>query len=152
MNFVEGTLSRTEKGWRLAAGDAVLPLGPGAPGPEGRKVVFGIRPEHLGVGPVAAGVPAEVEVIEPTGASTYVFTRIAGAPPSPPSSPTAAGFPPPASASVWSRSPTGSICSMPRPDSGWRRCSRGGRRGLKKASRLTLPSGSRSGRDHRRDR
>ena len=80
MNFIEGTLARTEKGWRVVAGDALLPLGPGAPGPEGRKVVFGIRPEHLGVGPVSAGVPAEVEVIEPTGASTYVFTRIAGAP------------------------------------------------------------------------
>ena len=80
MNFIDGTLARTEKGWRVVAGDALLPLGPGAPGPEGRKVVFGIRPEHLGVGPVSAGVPAEVEVIEPTGASTYVFTRIAGAP------------------------------------------------------------------------
>jgi hypothetical protein len=61
------------------------------------------------VGPWA-GVPAEVEVIEPTGASTYVFTRIAGAP-------VTAIFTDrrhlaPASVHpAWSRSPTGSICS-----------------------------------------
>jgi multiple sugar transport system ATP-binding protein len=49
MNFIEeGTLARTEK--RLARGGRRrLPAaGPGRAGPEGRKVVFGIRPEHLG--------------------------------------------------------------------------------------------------------
>jgi multiple sugar transport system ATP-binding protein len=80
MNFVEGVLARGNSGWRVAAGEASLPLGPGFAGQEGRKVVYGIRPEHLGVGAAGQGIPAEAEVVEPTGASTYVFTRIAGAP------------------------------------------------------------------------
>jgi multiple sugar transport system ATP-binding protein len=80
MNFVEGRLTRSDAGWRVIADNASLPIGPSFAGQEGRKVVFGIRPEHLGVGEVATGIPAEVEVVEPTGASTYVFTRIAGAP------------------------------------------------------------------------
>jgi len=80
MNFVEGVLARGEAGWRLVAGEASLPLGPGFAGEEGRKVVYGIRPEHLGVAAPGEGIPAEAEVVEPTGASTYVFTRIAGNP------------------------------------------------------------------------
>jgi multiple sugar transport system ATP-binding protein len=85
MNFVEGRLARDGQGWCVLAGDLRLAL-PGAPGgtgesaAEGLAVVFGIRPEHLGVGPAEGGIPAEVEVLEPTGASTYVFTRIAGSP------------------------------------------------------------------------
>jgi multiple sugar transport system ATP-binding protein len=80
MNFVEGVLARGEAGWRLVAGEVSLPLGPGFAGQEGRKVVYGIRPEHLGVAAPGEGIPAEAEVVEPTGASTYVFTRIAGNP------------------------------------------------------------------------
>jgi multiple sugar transport system ATP-binding protein len=80
MNFVEGVLARSEKGWRVVAGEASLALGPGFAGQEGRKVVYGIRPEHLGVGRPGEGIAAEAEVVEPTGASTYVFTRIAGNP------------------------------------------------------------------------
>ena len=78
--FRRGHPGAHREGLARGGGRCLPAAGPGAPGPEGRKVVFGIRPEHLGVGPVDAGVPAEVEVIEPTGASTYVFTRIAGAP------------------------------------------------------------------------
>ena len=80
MNFVEGVLARGTAGWRVVAGEASLPLGPGFAGQEGRKVVYGIRPEHLGVAAPGEGIPAEAEVVEPTGASTYVFTRIAGNP------------------------------------------------------------------------
>jgi len=81
MNFIEGSLTRSGSGWCVKAGDLTLPLGPDfAAGTEGRKVVYGIRPEHLGVGAPGTGIPAEVQVVEPTGASTYVFTRIAGAP------------------------------------------------------------------------
>src|SRR5215472_9992410 len=80
MNFVEGVLARGAAGWQVVAGEASLPLGPGFAGQEGRNVVYGIRPEHLGVAAPGEGIPAEAEVVEPTGASTYVFTRIAGNP------------------------------------------------------------------------
>ena len=80
MNFLTGRLARDSRGWFVAVGEARLPLGEGVAGREGQGVVFGIRPEHLGVSGVEAGIPAEVEVLEPTGASTYVFTRISGAP------------------------------------------------------------------------
>ena len=42
--------------------------------------MLGVRPEHLAVAAADEGVSAEVEVVEPTGANTYVFTRIAGQP------------------------------------------------------------------------
>src|SRR4051794_10567965 len=51
MNFVEGTLARTEKGWRVAAGGALLPPGPGAPGPQGRQGGLRLRPPHPRRGP-----------------------------------------------------------------------------------------------------
>jgi multiple sugar transport system ATP-binding protein len=42
----------------------------------GRDVVIGVRPEHLAVD--ASGVPAQVTVVEPTGADTQIFCKIAG--------------------------------------------------------------------------
>jgi multiple sugar transport system ATP-binding protein len=80
MNVIEGSLARDGAGWCVIAGDLRLALPGSCRAAEGTKVVFGIRPEHLGVGAAGAGIPAEVQVIEPTGATTYVFTRIAGAP------------------------------------------------------------------------
>jgi multiple sugar transport system ATP-binding protein len=80
MNVIEGGLARDGAGWCVIAGDLRLPLPGSCRAAEGTKVVFGIRPEHLGVGAAGTGIPAEVQVIEPTGATTYVFTRIAGAP------------------------------------------------------------------------
>ncbi len=80
MNVIEGGLARDGQGWCVIAGDLRLPLPGSCWAAEGTKVVFGIRPEHLGVGAAGSGIPAEVQVIEPTGATTYVFTRIAGAP------------------------------------------------------------------------
>jgi multiple sugar transport system ATP-binding protein len=43
----------------------------------GRDVLVGVRPEHLAVD--AGGVPAEVVVVEPTGADTQIFCKLAGA-------------------------------------------------------------------------
>jgi multiple sugar transport system ATP-binding protein len=40
-------------------------------------VLFGIRPEHLGLG--AAGLPADVVVVEPTGADTQLYCKVGGA-------------------------------------------------------------------------
>ena len=40
---------------------------------EGRKVIYGIRPEHLEID--KAGAPARVSVVEPTGSETLVFAK-----------------------------------------------------------------------------
>jgi multiple sugar transport system ATP-binding protein len=44
---------------------------------EGRDVTFGIRPEHLDVTAPDQGLPAEVNVVEPTGAATMISVRVA---------------------------------------------------------------------------
>jgi multiple sugar transport system ATP-binding protein len=41
-----------------------------------REVLVGVRPEHLSVDPL--GVPVEVVVVEPTGADTQIFCKLAG--------------------------------------------------------------------------
>jgi multiple sugar transport system ATP-binding protein len=79
MNFISGVVRRnggasyieTESGTKL-------PLPNGAAAPPERKVVFGIRPEHLSLGASSDGVAADVQVIEPTGAETQVFVEMAG--------------------------------------------------------------------------
>jgi multiple sugar transport system ATP-binding protein len=43
---------------------------------EGREVIVGVRPEHFAVDDT--GVPAEVVVVEPTGADTQIFCKLAG--------------------------------------------------------------------------
>ena len=42
------------------------------------EIVYGIRPEHLTLRDSRNGLPAEVVVVEPTGAETLVVTRVAG--------------------------------------------------------------------------
>jgi multiple sugar transport system ATP-binding protein len=80
MNFIKGSLRRNgEQVWVEAAGGVRLPADSKAAGRDGQPVVYGIRPEHLNV--VAegnGGVPAEVTVVEPTGADTYIYGQIAG--------------------------------------------------------------------------
>ncbi len=57
----------------LASGTSVpAPLAPG----DGREVLYGIRPEHLALGDPSTGLPAEVVVVEPTGADTQVVCRV----------------------------------------------------------------------------
>ena len=40
--------------------------------------MYGIRPEHLDLTDGVGGLPAEVVVVEPTGAEILVFTHLAG--------------------------------------------------------------------------
>jgi multiple sugar transport system ATP-binding protein len=77
MNFLGGRLARNGAGLAVAVGDGIhLPLPLLADYPEGREVVVGVRPEHFAVDP--AGVAAEVVVVEPTGADTQIFCKLAG--------------------------------------------------------------------------
>jgi multiple sugar transport system ATP-binding protein len=74
MNFLAGTVRRTN-------GAAIIELPAGrvtadTAAQDGRKVTYGIRPEHLTIGREGDGVLAEVIVVEPTGADTQVFARV----------------------------------------------------------------------------
>ena len=54
-----------------------LPLPTTAAAQDGRRVIYGIRPEHLELGG-DKGVPAKVTVVEPTGPEILVFSKIGG--------------------------------------------------------------------------
>ncbi len=77
MNFLAGRMARNGSGLAVAVGGGVhLPMPLRAEIPEGREVVVGVRPEHFAV--TDDGVPAEVVVVEPTGADTQIFCKLAG--------------------------------------------------------------------------
>jgi multiple sugar transport system ATP-binding protein len=78
MNFMEATIQRNGSASAVAADGTRLPLPPTAGGRDGQKVVYGIRPEHLDLTDGVNGLPAEVVVVEPTGAEILVFTHLAG--------------------------------------------------------------------------
>ncbi|MBS0220867.1 MAG: sn-glycerol-3-phosphate ABC transporter ATP-binding protein UgpC [Proteobacteria bacterium] len=75
MNMINGTIAdgalRMEDGtaWPLPADGAASKAGP---------AVYGIRPEHLIID--RSGLPATVQVVEPTGSETQVLMRIGGQP------------------------------------------------------------------------
>jgi multiple sugar transport system ATP-binding protein len=76
MNFLSGRLVTTESGRGVqVAPDCVLPA-PATSDPDGRDVVIGVRPEHFDIGERC--VKAQVVVVEPTGADTQVYCRLAG--------------------------------------------------------------------------
>ncbi|HEX6018180.1 MAG TPA: sn-glycerol-3-phosphate ABC transporter ATP-binding protein UgpC [Burkholderiaceae bacterium] len=80
MNLLPGTLRRNGSGSvevELADGTR-LPAPRDAAGSDGQRVVFGTRPEHLALAN-GSGIAAEVAVIEPTGADTFVSCRHHGA-------------------------------------------------------------------------
>ncbi len=75
MNFLPGTLRRADGEVRIElAGGATVSAPRQTLGADGQKVIFGTRPEHLALAG-EGGLPAEVVVVEPTGADTQVFCR-----------------------------------------------------------------------------
>jgi multiple sugar transport system ATP-binding protein len=79
MNFLPGTLRRRDGAARVEFdGGVSLPAPTNASGEDGQKVTYGTRPEHIELAAGTDGVPAEVVVVEPTGADTQVFSTIAG--------------------------------------------------------------------------
>ena len=71
MNFFRGEVVSSE--FRMPGG-AIFPL-PEMLSPDGEtEVLYGIRPQHVRIG--SDGVPAQVVVVEPTGAETHVILRI----------------------------------------------------------------------------
>ena len=77
MNVLEGTMG-VRDGQPVVAigGDLALPVSSAAGCPPGRPVTYGVRPEHVRLG--ATGLPAEILVVEPTGAETQVVLSLAG--------------------------------------------------------------------------
>jgi multiple sugar transport system ATP-binding protein len=90
MNFFEGELSDGKNGPTVLLGGGVtLPLARRDLASSGRRVVFGIRPEHISLAPSGrpvsdvawatlgkpAKVPATIEVIEPLGHSAILTAR-----------------------------------------------------------------------------
>ena len=91
MNFVPGKLVAAGQGLAVAlANGLALPwptgraAGTGASG--GQEVVLGIRPEHMrraaagGAAPGHARIPAEIEIVQPTGPRTYINFSLAKTP------------------------------------------------------------------------
>jgi multiple sugar transport system ATP-binding protein len=75
MNFLPGVV----RGGQVVLSDGnQLPMPVHAKAAEGHSVIYGIRPEHLDIGSDSQGLATEVVVVEPTGADTQVFTKIAG--------------------------------------------------------------------------
>ncbi len=74
MNFIPGKVN----GGSIDVGGGVsFPLKNNSNLKTGSKVVLGVRPEHFAVS--ADGLPADVVVVEPTGADTQIFCKLAGA-------------------------------------------------------------------------
>ncbi|MDB5955376.1 sn-glycerol-3-phosphate ABC transporter ATP-binding protein UgpC [Ramlibacter sp.] len=80
MNFLPGVLRRAGGNARVEFGSGVsLPAPAAAAGlSDGQSVVYGTRPEHMQLADGDDGVATEVVVVEPTGADTQVFAKIAG--------------------------------------------------------------------------
>jgi len=77
MNLLPATLVQNGRAAQLAAGP-LLPFRDGPrPGPDGRALTIGIRPEHLVLG--AGGLTLEVDLIEPLGSETLVHGHLPGA-------------------------------------------------------------------------
>ncbi|MGJ4859238.1 ABC transporter ATP-binding protein [Labrys sp. La1] len=73
MNFIKGRLE-TSPTPRFVTDDGMeLPVSAVPAGGEGRRVVYGIRPEHFSLG---GSLQARISVVEPTGAETQVFAQL----------------------------------------------------------------------------
>src|SRR5215831_19417112 len=78
MNMIPGT-ARVNGGSGVVefAGSVTLPLPRGARAADGQSVLYGIRPEHCSLSD-RDGLPADVVVVEPTGADTQLYCRFNG--------------------------------------------------------------------------
>ena len=82
MNFLPGTLRRAGGEVQVELADGTRVGAPAATtGSEAQPVIFGTRPEHLVLveGTQGGTIPAEVVVVEPTGADTFISCRHHGA-------------------------------------------------------------------------
>jgi multiple sugar transport system ATP-binding protein len=76
MNFLPGHVSLAGSANCIDVGEGVMLPCPLSTLAEGSEVIVGVRPEHFAV--ANRGLPAEVVVVEPTGADTQIFCKMAG--------------------------------------------------------------------------
>ena len=77
MNFLAAKIARQNNGFAASIGEGLsLPLPTCPETLDGLEVVIGIRPEHFSI--VDEGVHAQVLVVEPTGADTQIYCKLAG--------------------------------------------------------------------------
>ncbi len=74
MNFIKGTVRVNGKASFVTDGGATLPLEAVPAGINGKRAVYGLRPEHVRLDP--AGVPVQIIVVEPTGSEILAVARI----------------------------------------------------------------------------
>ena len=85
MNMLEGRIVGEGQARRFDFGEQSIDLGAYRFGrtPDLGEAVFGIRPEHIGVGPAPAGRVAgegTIRLLEPMGSDTVLWTEFAGRP------------------------------------------------------------------------
>jgi multiple sugar transport system ATP-binding protein len=78
MNLLKGETVTASDGLAVKSGDAHLPLPRGAKVEAGRKVIYGVRPEHFDPVLGGDGLPAVVSVTEPTGPEIHIYAELAG--------------------------------------------------------------------------
>ena len=76
MNFLTGTVARSNGAMRVEVGGTSIPLPAGTA--VAGEVTIGIRPEHIAVefAPVPAAVPASVSVLEPIGSHQLLTAQV----------------------------------------------------------------------------
>ncbi len=77
MNFFRGTYRKDGEAAAVVLADGARLSAPVTGAADGAEVVYGIRPEHLGLAADGQGLVGQVSVVEPTGADTHVFARTA---------------------------------------------------------------------------
>jgi len=77
INLINGTVRKAADKASVETVDGIkLPLKNDAPVEDSQPITYGIRPEHIALGD--GGFNGEVELIEPTGAETLVFSQVGG--------------------------------------------------------------------------
>jgi multiple sugar transport system ATP-binding protein len=79
MNVLAGTFQRSADGAFVEALGERWPLPPGTAGQIGQAVHYGIRPGDISLATDGQGIPAQVVVIEPTGAETELLLQVGDA-------------------------------------------------------------------------
>jgi multiple sugar transport system ATP-binding protein len=82
MNFLNGTVEEGRGAAVFVAdGGARLPLpAVSARDLSSRSLVYGVRPEHFLLADEKTGIESEIDVVEPTGSETQLFSRIGSDP------------------------------------------------------------------------
>ncbi|WP_213958385.1 MULTISPECIES: ABC transporter ATP-binding protein [unclassified Variovorax] len=76
MNVLAGTARKVEGSFWVEAQGAYWPLPDGAKVKDGQSVHYGVRPTDLVLAPANQGIPAQVVVVEPTGAETELLVQV----------------------------------------------------------------------------